>query len=133
VRSHENVRLETRRHGVVLVRPIARAVAVSAGGLALVIAGLPVALPLGVAGAVLLALGAMWAVRAVLRWDRTVVVVTADGLYVRYGVLRRRSASADGALEIEQGVLGRLLGYGTVIAGDLEVPYVPDPGRLTAA
>jgi hypothetical protein len=34
------------------------------------------------------------------------------------------------ALELEQGVLGRILGYGTLVAGDVEVPYVPDARRL---
>src|SRR6266545_3317901 len=32
--------------------------------------------------------------------------------------------------EIEQSVLGRLLGYGTVVAGDLEITHVPEPRRL---
>ena len=35
------------------------------------------------------------------------------------------------ALEWEQGILGRLLGYGTIVAGDFEVPYVPARGRMT--
>jgi len=35
-----------------------------------------------------------------------------------------------GPVEVEQGLVGRVLGYGTVIAGDLEVPYVPDPRRV---
>src|SRR6266511_2540308 len=35
-----------------------------------------------------------------------------------------------GAVEIEQSVLGRLLGYGTVVAGDLEITHVPEPRRL---
>jgi hypothetical protein len=33
-------------------------------------------------------------------------------------------------VEIEQGLLGRLLGYGTVVAGDLEITHVPEPRRL---
>jgi hypothetical protein len=35
-----------------------------------------------------------------------------------------------GPVEVEQSLAGRLLGYGTLIAGDLEVPYVPDPRRV---
>jgi hypothetical protein len=31
---------------------------------------------------------------------------------------------------MEQSVLGRMLGYGTVIAGELEIPYVPNPRRV---
>jgi hypothetical protein len=35
-----------------------------------------------------------------------------------------------GPVEIEQSPVGRVLGYGTLIAGELEIPYVPDPGRV---
>ena len=52
-----------------------------------------------------------------------------------HGVARRRAAGVRlgqvAALEWEQGILGRLLGYGTIIAGDFEVPYVPARGRMT--
>jgi hypothetical protein len=32
---------------------------------------------------------------------------------------------ARGTLAVEEDVLGRALGYGTLIAGELEIPYVP--------
>jgi hypothetical protein len=35
-----------------------------------------------------------------------------------------------GAVEVEQSPLGRLFGYGTVIAGNLEIPYVPRPSEI---
>ena len=35
-----------------------------------------------------------------------------------------------GPVELEQTLVGRLLGYGTVIAGELEIPYVPGPHRV---
>jgi uncharacterized membrane protein YdbT with pleckstrin-like domain len=134
VRRRREVRYETRRHGVVLARPLVRALVLVGGGIALVVAGEPVAWPLGVAGAILAALGALAALRAVLAWDRTKVVVTENELLVVHGVVRRRMAAVElgpgSALEIEQSLLGRLLGYGTVLAGDLEIPYVPDPRRL---
>ena len=83
----------------------------------------------------LLALGALLAVRAVWRWERTHVVVTSEKLFVVDGTLRRRAAavrlSKVGAVEIEQTLLGRLLGYGTVIAGGLEIDYVARPRELT--
>jgi uncharacterized membrane protein YdbT with pleckstrin-like domain len=88
----------------------------------------------GVAGAVLLGLAALLAFRAVLRWDRTRLLLTTRKLAVGYGIARRRSASVAlthaPALEFEQGILGRLFGYGTLVAGDFEVPYVPDAGRI---
>jgi hypothetical protein len=35
-----------------------------------------------------------------------------------------------GSFEVEQSLLGRVLGYGTLIAGDLEVSYVSQPREL---
>ena len=128
------MRLETRQHGVVLARPLLRALVVAGAGAALIVVGMPVAWPLGIVGAVGLGLGALIALRAVLRWDRTLLVVTSRKLLVLHGVVRRRAAASalgpGGAVEVEQGLVGRMLGYGTVVAGELEVPYVPDPTRL---
>lgn len=128
----EHVCLDARRHAVVLFGPLARASLLGAGGCALLAAGWP----LSVAGAAGLALAALVAVRAVWRWDRTRLVVTSEKLVVMHGTLRRRAAavrlSRVGAVELEQSVLGRLLGYGTVTAGELEIAYVPEPGRVVA-
>jgi hypothetical protein len=35
-----------------------------------------------------------------------------------------------GALEIEQTLPGRIFHYGTLIAGELEIDYVPKPAEL---
>jgi uncharacterized membrane protein YdbT with pleckstrin-like domain len=103
----EEVKLEARPHGVALVVPLTR--------------------PLVLAGAALTAFRAVW------RWDRTRLVLTSEKLFVVYGIARRRAAavrlSRVPALEWEQGPLGRVLGYGTLVAGDFEVPYVPARGR----
>ena len=83
----------------------------------------------------LLAVGALLALRAVWRWERTHVVVTSEKLFIVDGTLRRRAAvvrlSSVGAVEIEQTLTGRLLGYGTVTAGGLEIDYVARPRELT--
>lgn len=130
----ERVRLESRPHGAALARPIARALVFSGAGIALVVWGMPVLVPLGILGALAVLYGFFTVLRGVLAWDRTLLVVTSAKLLVLYGVVRRRVASVElppgGAVEVDQSLLGRLLGYGTVIAGDLEVPYVPDPVRL---
>jgi uncharacterized membrane protein YdbT with pleckstrin-like domain len=109
----------------VLVRPFAKAVLLGGAGGALVVLGWPAS----VAAAALLALGTLVALRAVWRWERTRVLMGEGRLTVVDGTLRRRSASAElgGAVEIEQSFVGRLLGYGTVTVGELEVPYVPVP------
>jgi membrane protein YdbS with pleckstrin-like domain len=127
----ERIRLDERRHAVVLAGPFARALALSGLGLVALWLGWP----LSAAGAVLLALGALLAVRAVWRWERTHVVVTTEKLFVVHGTLRRRAAAVRlgrvGAVELEQTLLGRLLGYGTVTAGELEISYVARPRELT--
>ena len=127
----ERIRLDERRHAVVLAGPFARALALSGLGLVALWLGWPVS----PAGAVLLALGALLAVRAVWRWERTHVVVTSEKLFVVHGTLRRRAAAVRlgrvGAVEVDQTLLGRLLGYGTVTAGELEISYVARPRELT--
>jgi uncharacterized membrane protein YdbT with pleckstrin-like domain len=80
------------------------------------------------------ALGAGVALRAVWNWERTRVVLTTEKLFVVHGTLRKRAAavrlSRVGAVEIEQGLIGRVLGYGTIVAGELEIDYVPEPKRV---
>jgi membrane protein YdbS with pleckstrin-like domain len=127
----ETVRFQARPHTAALFRPLSRSILLALGGGVLVGLSPPW---LGVVGAVLLGVGALLALRAVLRWDCTSLVVTTEKLLVIHGVAKRRAAAVRfarvGPVEVEQGLAGRLLGYGTVIAGDLEIPYVPDPRRV---
>ncbi len=126
----EQVRLRERRHAVVLARPFVRSLVLACIGLLVLWLGWPYS----PAGAVLLALGALLAVRSVWRWERTHVVVTSEKLFIVDGTLRRRAAavrlSRVGAVELEQTLPGRLLGYGTVTAGGLEIDYVARPREL---
>lgn len=118
--------VHAHRHGIVLARPLLRSLALAAAGGACFIAPWTEA---RVAGALLVGLAALSAVIAVARWDRTHLVLTGDGLSVVHGLLWRRSASvrfeAGRAVEIERSLLGRMLGYGTVVAGELEIDGVP--------
>ena len=126
----ERVLLDARRHGVVLVRPLGRALLIAVLGGVAFLGGWPVS----AAGAGLLCIAAVGAVVAVWRWDRTRVVLTGEKLFVVYGTLHRRAAAVRLAkvvtIEIEQSVLGRILGYGTVVAGDLEITAVADPAEM---
>ena len=127
----EIVRVEERPHAAALARPLGRAVALARAGGILVLAA-PTSL--GLVGALFLAAAAFVALAAVWRWDRTHLILTTDKLLVVYGVAQRRAAAVRlarvGPVEMEQDVLGRMLGYGTVIAGELEIPFVPDPRRI---
>jgi uncharacterized membrane protein YdbT with pleckstrin-like domain len=121
----EQVFVDERRHGIVLVRPLARAlVLATVGGL-----GFLLGWPGSFAGAVLLVVAAGYAFTAVLQWDRTHVVLTAEKLFVVHGILRRRAAAVRLAkvatVELEESLLGRWFGYGTLVAGDLEIECVP--------
>ena len=121
----ERICLEARRHSVVLARPIGRALVLAAAGGVLLTQPWALLLP----GALLVAVAALITLRAVWRWDRTRLVVTTEKLCLVNGSYRRRSTGvrlgALQTLEIEQSLLGRLLGYGTIVAGPLEVDHVP--------
>ncbi len=128
--ADERVCLEARRHGVALARPFLRAAAMGCAGAVLLVPGWPFT----PAGTLLLAIAAVSAGAAVWRWERTRIVVTTQKLFVVSGTLRRRAAAVRlarvGAVEVEQTLAGRLFGYGTLIAGDLEIPYVPQPRQV---
>ena len=130
IATREQVCLEERRHGIVLAGSFLRAAAIAAAGVACLVVGWPAT----AAGSVLLVIAALIVLRAVWRWDRTKIVVTTEKLFVVHGTVRRRAAAVRlarvGPVEVEQSLLGRMLGYGTIVAGELEITHVPRPGRL---
>jgi uncharacterized membrane protein YdbT with pleckstrin-like domain len=123
----EEIYFDARRHGVVLARPVAQAVVLAVSGGILLTQPSPLPLP----GAALVALAALICLRAVWCWERAHLVVTTEKLFVVDGTLRRRSSSvrlrAVENLELEQSLVGRVLGYGTLVAGSLEIQHVPQP------
>jgi uncharacterized membrane protein YdbT with pleckstrin-like domain len=128
--SRERVCLDERRHAVVLAGPFARALGLAAVGIGCMAIGWPAS----IMGVLLQAGGAGIALRAVWMWERTRLVLTTEKLFVVHGTFRRRAAAVRlarlGAVEIEQNLVGRLMGYGTIVAGDLEIDYVPEPRRV---
>jgi uncharacterized membrane protein YdbT with pleckstrin-like domain len=127
VDSDEEVCLEARRHGIVLARPLFWAVVLS--GIGGVVSTAP--RPFAVGGNVLIVLAALLALRAVWKWERTRVVVTTDKVSIVGGTLRRQARSVRlrglEAVELEQTLAGRLLGYGTVVVGPLALDHLPKP------
>jgi membrane protein YdbS with pleckstrin-like domain len=128
--ADEEICLEARRHGIVLVRPLFWSVVLA--GVGGVLVTLP--WPVSVAGAAVVALAALVALRAVWKWERTRVVVTTEKVFLVNGTLRRRARAvrlkAVEAVELEQSFPGQLLGYGTVVVGPLALEHVPRPKRL---
>jgi uncharacterized membrane protein YdbT with pleckstrin-like domain len=126
----EEVCLEARRHGIVLARPLLWSVVL--GGIGGVASTAP--WPASVGGAVVVALAAWIALRAVWKWERTRVVVTTEKVFVVDGTWRRRAKgvrlAAVEAVELEQSLAGRLLGYGTVVIGPLAIDHVPKPKNV---
>jgi uncharacterized membrane protein YdbT with pleckstrin-like domain len=123
----ERVFLDARRHGIVLVGPLSRALVATVAGGAL----LAFPWPLAVAGAALMGLGAIVFVRAVWAWERTRVVVTSEKVFVVHGTWRRRAKAVRlktvEAVEIDQSLPGQLFGYGTVVVGSLSLDKVAEP------
>lgn len=123
----EQVCFDARRHGVVLARPLAQAGVLASVGAVLLALPSPLAVP----GAALVTAGAAVCLRAVWLWERTRLVITTEKLCVLDGTLRRRSSAVRlrtvEKLELEQSFPGRVLGYGTLVAGPLEIDHVPRP------
>jgi uncharacterized membrane protein YdbT with pleckstrin-like domain len=126
----ERVCFDARRHGVVLARPFTQALVLAAAGGILVAQPWPLLVP----GAALVVIAALVALRAVWRWERTHLVVTTEKLFVIDGTLRRRSSAVRlrsvENLELDQSLAGRLLGYGTLVAGTLQIDHVPEPRNV---
>ena len=87
----------------------------------------------GSVGAVLIAAGAFFTLRAVWQWERTHLVVTTEKVYLLNGTLHRRSRAVRlqmvDAVEVDQSLVGQLFGYGTVVVGPLKVGHIARPER----
>ena len=90
--------------------------------------------PAAGAGAVLIAGGAFFTLRAVWQWERTHLVVTTEKVYFLNGTLHRTTKAVRlktiEAVEIDQSLLGQLFGYGTVFVGPLKVRHIAHPSDV---
>ena len=127
----EEVYLDARLHGAVLARPIFRSGLLVVLGIAAML--VPYAAGPGL-GAVLIAAGAFFTLRAVWQWERTRLVVTTEKVYLLNGTLHRRSKAVRlqlvDAVEVDQSLVGQLFGYGTVVVGPLRVRHIARPGEV---
>jgi uncharacterized membrane protein YdbT with pleckstrin-like domain len=125
--SEEHVLLDARSHGVVLARPLGWALAAAVASIPTLALGWPFSL----AAPVLLFTGAGIALHAVSRWERTRFVVTTESVLIVRGILHRRSIAVPlgsvASIGLDQSLAGRLLGYGTLRVGPVEVENVAQP------
>jgi membrane protein YdbS with pleckstrin-like domain len=125
--TEEHVLFDARCHGIVLARPLGWAVAAALAALLALAFGWPLSL----AAPPLLATAALVALQAVSRWERTRLVVTTESVFVVRGVLRRRFVAVPlgsvAAIGLDQTLAGRLLGYGTLLVGPIQVENVSRP------
>jgi len=130
-RRDEEVYLDARLHGAVLARPIFRSTLLVLLGIAALL--VPYAAAAGV-GAVLIAAGAFFTLRAVWQWERTHLVVTTEKVYLLNGTLHRRTKAVRlqmvDAVEVDQSLVGQLFGYGTVVVGPLKVGHIARPSEV---
>ena len=130
-RRDEEIYLDARLHGAVLARPIFRSSLLVLLGIAAML--VPYAAG-AVVGAILIAAGAFFTLRAVWQWERTHLVVTTEKVYLLNGTLHRRSKAVRlqmvDAVEVDQSLVGQLFGYGTVVVGPLKVGHIAHPGDV---
>jgi uncharacterized membrane protein YdbT with pleckstrin-like domain len=130
-RRDEEIYLDARLHGAVLARPIFRSAMLVLLGIAAMLVPYAAA---AVVGAILIAAGAFFTLRAVWQWERTHLVVTTEKVYLLNGTLHRRSKAVRlqmvEAVEVDQSLVGQLFGYGTVVVGPLKVGHIAHPGDV---
>jgi uncharacterized membrane protein YdbT with pleckstrin-like domain len=127
----EEIYLDARLHGAVLARPIFRSALLVLLGIAVLLVPYAAA---AVAGAILIAAGAFFTLRAVWQWERTHLVVTTEKVYLLNGTIHRRSKAVRlqmvDAVEVDQSLVGQLFGYGTVVVGPLRVGHIARPSEV---
>ena len=127
----EEIYLDSRLHGAVLARPLFRSALLVLLGIATLLVPFT---PAAAVGALLIAAGAFFTLRAVWQWERTHLVVTTEKVYLLNGTIHRRSKAVRlqmvDAVEVDQSLVGQLFGYGTVVVGPLRVGHIAHPGDV---
>ncbi len=110
----EMVLYKTGLHWIVLVGPIAVGVLFGLLGLMFLIG-----LPSGITGGVCIIIAAVCVLLGFLRRKATEMAVTNKRVIIKTGLLRRRTfellLSKVESIGVDEGILGRMLGYGTVV------------------
>jgi uncharacterized membrane protein YdbT with pleckstrin-like domain len=122
----ESIAYETRLHWIVLLVPVLLSLLFDLTGAGLLVlyaesTGGKTAASEGtmIAGAILLLVGSVFLVRGVLLRNATEMTVTNKRVFVKMGLAARRTVelllSRVESIGVEESMMGRMLGYGTVI------------------
>jgi uncharacterized membrane protein YdbT with pleckstrin-like domain len=122
----EKVAYATRLHWIVLVGPLVLCALFGVPGVALLVAsanrsGAPSASPqaMMIAGAALLVIAVVILIRGILTRNAVQMAVTNKRVIAKVGIVTRRTVdlllSRVESVGVEESVLGRVLGYGTVV------------------
>ena len=115
--------------------------AIIGGGL-LVIVGLAASIAAGPLGVILIALGALALAVGFIKRSSTELAVTNRRVIAKFGLVRRSTVEINlskiESVRVEQTVMGRLLGYGSIFVtgtgSTMEpIPYIADPIRFRQA
>ena len=119
----EQVTFRAHLHWIIF----ARAVVIEVVGLVVLLIGGHI---FGAFGAVLLLVGVLLWIAAYIQRRTSEFAVTNERIIVKVGILRRRTVEMllrqVEALEVNQGILGRVLGYGTLLivgTGGTQEPF----------
>ena len=135
----ESALYRTGLHWIVLVWPILLALLFGVPGLAILVISVVVrqqnsALPVRIEGLVFLILGITAGLIGFLRRSATEMAVTNKRVVVKTGILSRRTyeilLSKVESIHVEEGLLGRMLGYGSVVVRG--TGGTPEPFRQIA-
>ena len=122
----ERIVYKTRLHWIVLFMPVALAVVFGVAGIVLLVQSRKDAgdsrtasQAMMIGGAILLIVAIVFVIRGILRRNSTQMTVTNMRVVANVGVASRRSIeiflSRVESIGVEESVMGRMLGYGTVI------------------
>jgi len=115
--------------------------AIVGGGL-LVVVGLAASIAAGPLGIILIALGALALAVGFVKRSSTELAVTNRRVIAKFGLVRRSTVELNlskvESIRVEQTVLGRLLGYGSIFVtgtgSTMEpIPYIADPIKFRQA
>ena len=112
------------------------------GGAVLILAGIGLIIGAGPVGFVLVALGLIWIAAALIRRSSTELAVTDRRVIAKFGFVSRNTIELNlsklESVRVEQSVMGRIFGYGSVYVTGTgstldPIPIIADPIKFRQA